>query len=484
MKTKYSHKQMAAAGLATTFLLFSSLALPTALAKKPGSGGGGGGGGGGAGPATLPVPDLAVTAPVAYEPMELVWDGPETDHYVFLNCINKQGFAVGILSLGDGGDDLGQWFWQGAVNAWFDPDSGELTATNTMANLNDLFAVSLEAFNAKRATDVGDGPWRIDQAHWINQSGQIGCRLIPADQPRWRDSVGAAEVGTDPVPCLLAVADLRRLPELDPPAADALLIMDPNDTDPDKYLMMVTEAGDLFAYMTAVTGPDGPGIPADFALYYRDGASYSPMAPPADVASWPANVNSELQVVSQTLSSSGTYRLNRYTLDPISVLPATPVWNPAEVLWESNEIELHGEAIAEDGSVYAEARISRKVRGRQITSVIPYHITDEGRRPLVDIDKDESAGFGFRYLSRAGESGEEELIMAMRDGTYQIYKPNAGLRFELPLDPFAASYIGVSPPVMAEGAYQAGYVAYSTRYNDPLPRPRRSYILVPVPNQP
>lgn len=456
-KTKLTDRTRATRSrFAITLLACLGLWAPV-HAKK---GGGGGGGDPGGGVVENPVP-LVVASPVNYDSTELRW--PEVGHQgIWLNSINSQGLAVGFVKRPplEGSPEGTPGERRGVIN--LDPATRE--ATDTMVDLNVLFSASLAVLNAGRT----DGPWRIAYARAFNEAGLIGCQLIPWDAARSYNTSEAAAAGVAPVPTLLAVADLQRA------EPDAMIVVDPDNTSPEQELYQMNEHGDVLLW---------DGERDDLTYIYRvhrlgtDTAGdwiYEELSVPPVNAGTPASFNSSLQFLFYEHSGSTrsrTSRLYQYSLAS----------GDQTLLTESGDPLFSANGIAEDNTAYAHGQSTSGKGNNRVTLSRPYHIISPTERTPLTF----SSGWIFNWvrgLSRAATSGEEEVFIQLYDtGEYQVYKPNFGARFVLPIAPRSLGWAGISPPYDAQGVssageYFGGYVAYST--NDAV---NRSYVLTPVP---
>ena len=446
-------------------LVASILCSPAALAKKGGNGGGGNGGGddGGGGSA---VPQV-VTSPVTYTETELRWedDGEFNDpdfQGIYVNFVNRVGLASGFVMLPAPEGVYGER--RAVVNV--DPATGG--TADTMVDLNSVFATELAALNSDRT----DGPWRLAYGRGINDAGMIGCQLVPATEPTSLNSSQAAAEGVAPVPVLQVVVDLNGA------GVNRLVVLDPLNTSPDQSIMQVNENGDVIT----ADGVDGV---YNFDIFRREidgagAASYAKIALPAISGGLPSfNSSREVSYVEDD-TGAGTSTLVHYLADT----------GDSSVLWEVNDGTLGMRGIAEDGSAYALHSYSvTSGRGKNKTTTnysIPHHVISSTERVQLTEQNAELPN-GFRNVSRAAISGEEEVLIRISSGEYQLYKPNFGARFVLPIDPWNVSAGFIAPPFDTSATttsaedYNAGYIAYSS--NPLLTGIYRSYILTPQPGQ-
>ena len=447
-----------------TALVASLACTPIALAKKSGNGGGGNGGGddGGSGSTVPPL----VEAPVSYVVTELRWENEaefnDPDFQgIFVNFVNRYGLTAGYVMLPAPEGLDGER--RAVVNV--DPVTGE--TTDTMIDLNSLFAPELAALNASRA----DGPWRLAYGRGINDAGMIGCQLVPADEPTSLNSSEAAAEGTTPVPILQVVVDLNGA------GANRLVVLDSLNTSPDQYIMQLNENGDV------VTAEGADGV-YDFDIFRREtdgtgAVSYAQIPLPPVSGGLPSfNSSREVSYVEDD-AGAGTSTLVHYLADT----------GDSSVLWEVSGETLGMRGVAEDGTAYALRSFSvTSTRGKKTTTTnysIPYHVLSPTERiPLTE--ENAELPNGFRNVSRAAISGEEEVLIRVYGGSYQLYKPNFGARFTLPIDPWNVSAGFIAPPFdsgapSTPDTYNAGYIAYSS--NPLLTGLYRSYLLTPQPAQ-
>ena len=435
-------------------ILLLSVALPmTAAAKKGGNGGGGGGSGGGG---ENPVPQL-VAAPVDYVETELRWHEDTDPDFggIFAAWINNQGLAVTWIKRPHP-TDVERWGIRvGGIN--LDLATGE--TTDTLVDLSEVFGLSVAALNVART----DGPWRIAYGREINDAGLIACQLIPENEPRLFERA---------VPCLLAVADLSRRG-----TGNALVLVNAASTDPDQDFWQLNEGGDVLVIS-----------PNDFAsnirVFRRDlDASGNPFYTPLETPALGISLNRPSFNSSRNLSFSE--RVGNAVNSQESFLFQNSLDSGTEsLLWRSKDPLFYAVATAEDNTAYAVSfRNVKTGKGKNATTATvstPYHVISATERtPLTN----ESAILRWRgSVSHAPVTGEEEVVLELEaSGEYQIYKPNFGARFVLPITPGNLLYIGISPPydplaVTSPESYSGGYVVYNT--TDAI---RRAFILTPQP---
>ena len=475
MKTKYlqeSPRRTATVGLTATVLLFSSLALPTALAKKPG------GGGGGDDPVTInPVPIL-VDAPVTFSTTELRWHEDSDPNFggITFNGINNQGLVVAFIASPHPEDPHLYGRRTGAIN--LDLDTGSPTAV--MVDLNEVFAAGLQQLNLAR---LETEEWRIAYGRKINNAGLVACHLIPQSAPRIYGTDTASSLGIEPTPTLLVVADLTRRA-----GSDSMMIVPTDSASPDQDFLELNEMGDVLVLANDPTTGEYftqlfqlefdliTGLPDGYATFDR----LSDLGP-LTYSNRPS-LNSSLEVLfhrnAQSSRNQTVRQLIRY-----SALDGSET-----ILWETQSL-LAG-SIACDGSAYATERETiRTGKGKNaVTTVVwtPYHVLSETERtPLVS----ESASMPFDHLSvsQAAQSGEEEVVIQIETtARYQVYKPNFGARFDLvDLPASDVKFLQISSPVapstatewdhdLGSGTYSGGYIGYGTDME-----PDRTFILTP-----
>lgn len=474
---------------AVTALLAISISIASA-----GKGGGGKprGEDGGDGILEHSVPPV-VPPPVGYLNTKLWWPeeiDPETgDFYptfqgINVYSINSRGLAVGCVKLSppEGSPERSYGERRGVINLG---SNGE--ATDTLVDLNLVFADALTNLNTIRASGPWhDGPWRIAYGQQINEAGQIGCTLIPDSEVVAAHTELAATLGIDPVPRLLAMADLEDM---------TLLPVEPGNTSPDQDIMDLNQAGDLLVRDRAahiarlyVFHPDNPVTPTVDAGYLEYSLpEYTPGA---------VTFNSSLQVTwDETVTGKGRSVSELLYRSSLTTDGEEYFWMD-DLLWQREGKDYdymyfsHTYGVAEDGSVYTAA-------GGFGTS-IPYHvISPTERTPLTDVNATGVWNDGmshYRSLSKAQTSGEEEILLHLCEttGDYQIYKPNFGARFVLPLAPHTLIWASISPPPIDDGQqsapydqgytgdYLGGYIVYMDCLDTHTSGSRaNSYILTP-----
>ncbi len=461
----------------TPALLMLALCCGRVHSAKPGSGGGGGT------VTELPVPPV-VAAPVSYQITQLLWENaveaadPEFQG-IYINGVNSRGLVTGHVKRAPAVPDTpGER--RGTLNIG---SAGE--ATDTMVDLNALFADALAQLNARRVLqNPAEEPWRIAYGRRINEAGQIACQLLPQSAAR---SYGTGEGGT-PVPSLNVVAHL---------ATGTLIEVDPNNTSPDQEIMEMNENGDLL-----VMDYNGTAWGMKLFVFHAASGTYV-----NQTAALPASVNQQSFNTSLQVSyATEVFGRSRSVTDRL--FRRTPGVSPDVLLWENagkdyDYFYWEPLGVAESGSVYA-AKSYRPSTGVRITT--PYHvISPTQRRPLTtgtanglhagDQPKPE--------LSRAALAGEEEIAFSDEGASgpeLQMYKPKFGARFKLPAMPplpgggtRILSNLSISPPhnrtgstaVYTSGTYTGpyfgGYIAITERPADSAPGPDCvSYLLTPA----
>ena len=431
--------------LATSIILLLASAT---FAKK-----GGGGGGGGDGGTINPVP-AEIAPPVSYTVTELRWHEDTDPNFggIWTAWVNQLGIAAGWVRRPHPTNPEQLGVRTGVIN--IDITTG--AATDTLVELDLVFSTALAVLNATRS----DGPWRIAYGRGgITDDGLIGCQLIPANEPRLVE---------DTIPCLLAVGDLSKRGADD---ALTLLTLESGDLD----FTQLNQNGDAL-----VATNNGSTIDT---LFLRD----------TDVSGWVSYIPVAIPSVDYyygrpTINSAGTVTFSETTNQPneSSLYQYPAVSGSQSLLWRSGNPSFYSVATAEDHSAYVVATKSITTgKGRHATTsayLIPYHVISETERtPLTDYESEGSAVIrGHWNVSGAPLSGEEEIVLeSVESGVYQIYKPNLGARFELPIAPGIARWVGVSPPyndhlVSTPESYNGGYVVFTT--NDAAPQ---GFILTP-----
>ena len=509
MKTNCSYKRTATVGLTTTFLLFSGLALPSALAKKPGGKPGGGG------VTVNPVPDVAPTPPVTYTRTEITWPNdidPTTGKYVagFEGCrildVNNRGIAVGTVQRPKPVDAPADWlaFAYGVVNVMLDDQNsievdaeGRPVASDTWVGLNDLFSVALDYLNTSRS----DGPWRIRIGWQINDAGLIACELLPADQDRQLSRSWAAYYGRDTTPQLIGVLDLAHLADPNADPTQALTLVDPANTDPDQDLNQLTSAGHLQVYNAYVDVADTV-LGAYNDVYQFDGGSFSyeRITPSEDYPYLDTSMDNHYDLRSFFSINSSLQTIHRDVNqgDFSPEIYRGAVGGSSELWWASANPVLRPMEIAEDGTLYVLAQSTvTKGRDKGLKQDQIYHLLSPTERtPLVDPEVDGSAAWvanPWRSVSSAPDGEEEILFQSTKTGELQIYKPNYGSRFVLDLQlPEGSTLQGywdgpwISNPLNQGGGiesspsgYYGGYIAYNTEFGQESVNFLRTYILTP-----
>lgn len=448
-----------------------AFAASNSRAAKPGPGGGGGT------VTELPVPPL-VAAPVSYQITEFLWENAAeasdpTFQGIYINGVNSRRLVTGSVRRPPAiPDTSGER--RGIVNIG---TNGE--ATDTMVDLNAVFAGALAELNSRRASRIpAEEPWRIAYGRRINEAGQIACQLLPQSAAR---SYGTGEGGTL-VPSLNVVGHLT---------TRTLIEVDPNNTSPDQDIMEMNENGDLL-----VRDYNGSAWVSKLFVFHAGTGSYvnQTSALPASVN--PPSFNTSLQI-SYTTEILGTRRsaTDRLFLRTPGVSPDALLWENAGKDYDNFYWELLG--VAESGSTYAAKSYRNSSTGLRMT--IPYQVlSPTQRRPLTT-----ATAYGFHSLdrpspelSRAPIAGEEEIAFST-EGTsgpeLQLYKPKFGARFTVP-GAFAntLSNLCISPPHNPAGnttassggtytgTYYGGYIALTWQPGI-TPGPNCvSYLLTPA----
>lgn len=453
------------------------VAAITCASAKPGKGNGGGGDPEPPPPGEEVVPWVA-TPPVTYTTTPIVWHDAAAFNNpgfqgIYVDGINLLGITVGCALLppevpGENGER------RAGACVLVDEDhqivfdaSGNMTATDTMVDLNLIFEDALSAFNADRATNYGDGPWRLAYARKISGDAKVICTMIPQSEAMNFDSVAAYYAEREPVPLLFVLADLP---------TGQLLAVEPENSSPDQDVTQMNENGDLLIRHSDNLFEVDWNHSRLFILDLANGVYVE--EPVGGLDDDHSRMNSSLEILRIRYTSESEI-LNRY-----SVLDQTDT-----DLWERENGLPWG--IAEDGSVYANSDYLETYRKGPIKSKmlrIPHHVHwDESSMSYVATpitDTNASAASIWDCPSHAATSGEEEAILRIHEtNEYQVYKPAFGARFTLEdIPPNAVCFIRISPPAdnsansdpytVSSGSYQAGYIAWYDRNYD-------AYIMTP-----
>lgn len=271
------------------------------------------------------------------------------------------------------------------------------------------------------------------------------------------------------MPSLLAIGDLSRRDSV-----DGLVLVTEEAGDQD--IVQLNQGGDVMVATDDLTTVD--------TVFRRDMdegglVSYTPIA----------GLGLDFSLNKPSFNSARTVSFSETTgsSNPESVLYQSSVDSGSQsLLWSSTDPRFYAIGTAEDDSAYAvtlQSITTGKGRNRTTTGfTIPYHVVSATERtPLADYALDGSVLIRGRWnVSAAPLSGEEEVILELEEsGQYQLYKPNFGSRFELPITPGSARWVGVSAPYNANlqsdsETFHGGYIVHTT--NDPAPS---SFILTP-----
>ena len=308
-----------------SFLLLATLSLcPPVLAKKGGKGGGGDGGGGGG---ENPVPPI-VTAPISYAETHLTWENTADVadpgfQGIWVAGVTSRGIAAGNIKRPPLSDDIPSDDVAaeriGSINAALVPGtdtlardaSGQLIATDTMVDLNGVFAAALASLNTTRKVDAPtEKDWRIAYGRRINEAGHLACQLIPFDEAR-----RFANGDPDPVPSLLVVANLND---------GSLTQVNPANTSPDQDFLELNAHGDVLVSDREATGWTTRLYILNPATGPGDEASYTEAGLPDSVTR--PSFNSKLDVSYSTEDTEN----GRFVVDRLF---RTVDGNP-ELIWE------------------------------------------------------------------------------------------------------------------------------------------------------
>lgn len=457
-----SRAKRAALALATATC---ALALPIAASAAKGGKPGGGGGGGGTEITINPVPKV-IASPVTYTTTELHWSGDLNENGIadhteetFVGIaaigVNNRGFVVGSV--------YGPASADPALNnkrtafVRLDPSSAGVVS------LDVVFATALQTLNDNRPAT--EEPWRIAYGTRINDDGLIACRLIPASAPYRVERDEAIERGIDPTPVLYAMVDLSRSD-----AADALMLV-PISTSPDGDFLDIGELGDvlMFDHDAATNTYLARLFPlaedADGTLGYH---LENEVSIPA-LTSWPVSrpsINAARELIYRMIPEE---KLVRYST----------MVDEQTILVQNEKFSFFANGISTDGTAFISAYefvTTGKGRNQQTTRLdYPIHIISPNERtPLTDpaIDGNASIPHFAWCASNAAAPGEAEVLIQF-EGTleHQIYKPNLGARFPVPIVG-QAYWATISPPVdqtvttdwdpaSGTGTYAAGFISYS-----------------------
>lgn len=474
--------------LALAFVAGASLST-SVLAKPPeGKGGGNGGGGSGGdeptdpgGAVTInPVPDT-VTPPIGYTATEIPWNGDvdgngvadkdEADWFgVSFNGINNQGVVVSYIA-GPTLDPAYPGWVVGGIN--IDPASGEIAGE--MFDLNEVFAGALAAMNQARADD---GPWRIAYGRSVTDGGLVALQLVPQD-------AGFNDPALN-VPCLLAVGDLARRSK-----NDGIMVI-PINTNGENDHLQLTELGNSLV-LEYDPGLEGYYIRIFLLGENSDGERgyFAEMPVPA------VGYLEEPTIRDPGLGDSTPYPdlcYTPWTSNQVVRYSYSDDAGPEEVVLHElidTFFEAGGLAPAgPDGAAYACAQTLETIgKGKNKETIAywtpHYIISPTERTPLAAPLASACLPEVNWSISDAWLPGEEEVVIEFEDtGEVQVFKPNFGALFQLPIDPGTQRLIEISPPVdplavsshytLGNGDYAAGYVGYGTEAE-----PDRVIVLTP-----